>query len=80
MGEWLKTTGAIPRDDKLEGDLLAPQFQFDAKARRKVEPKKDIKKRLKRSPDDGDALAIALWGRASGECSWVLDPEDNDLS
>jgi hypothetical protein len=80
MGDWLKTTGAIPRDDKLEGDLLAPQFQFDAKARRKVEPKKDIKKRLKRSPDDGDALAIALWGRASGESSWVLDPEDNDLS
>jgi hypothetical protein len=77
MGEWLKTTGAIPRDDKLEGDILAPRYQFDAKARRKVEPKKDIKKRLKRSPDDGDALAIALWGRSSAS-QWVIDPEDPD--
>lgn len=62
VGEWLKEGGSIPPDDELQGDILAPQYSFDTKGRRKVEPKDQIKKRLGRSPDKGDALAIAIYG------------------
>lgn len=65
MGEWLKEGGAIPPSDKeLGGELTTPRYSFDARARRKVEPKEDIKKRLKRSPDHAEALMLSL---ATGE-------------
>lgn len=60
LAEWLSSGGAIPHDAKLEADLLAPQFSFDPRGRRRVEAKDDIKRRLKRSPDRADALALAV--------------------
>lgn len=62
---WMVQGGAIPPNEKLESDLLAPHYDFDLKGRRKVEPKKDVKKRLGRSPDFGDALALAVYRRAN---------------
>jgi phage terminase large subunit len=59
--DWLKEGGAIPRDSKLEGDLAAPTYSFDGQGRRKVEPKDAIKARLGRSPDRGDAVALAIY-------------------
>jgi phage terminase large subunit len=66
MAKWL-TTGAIPHDSKLEGELVAPVYSFDTQGRRKVESKDDIKKRLKRSPDRADALALAIFSEAPRE-------------
>lgn len=59
--DWLRDGGAIPKDSKLEGDLLAPKYDFDDKNRCRVEKKKEIKKRLKRSPDRGDAVCLAVY-------------------
>jgi hypothetical protein len=61
IGSWLKAGGAIPKDSKLEGELVAPTYSFDPKGRRKVEGKADIKKRLGRSPDRADATALAIY-------------------
>lgn len=67
-------------DDRTAGDLLAPEYTIDASGRIKVEPKEDTRKRLGRSPDDGDALLLAFYEGASqdflfeeGESTEALD-------
>jgi hypothetical protein len=60
MREWIKTVGQIPNDSDLIADLTAPKFSYTSKAQVKLESKEDLKKRLGRSPDLGDSLAIAL--------------------
>lgn len=59
--DWLKEGGALPDDPRLEAELLAPTYTFDAQGRQKVEDKDAVKKRLKRSPDRADALALAVY-------------------
>lgn len=49
---------ALPRDPKLKADLTAPRWGPDDGVI-KVESKKDIKKRLHRSTDRGDAVVMA---------------------
>lgn len=60
---------ALPDDDLLTGDLTTPTWRVMSGGRIQVESKDDIKKRLGRSPDDGDAAVMAFW---PGE--W--EPED----
>ncbi len=48
-------------DDMTLAQLIAPKYKIDASGRVKVEPKKDTKKRLGRSPDDADALLLAYF-------------------
>lgn len=47
-------------DDQLAADLTAPTYRFDSDGRRVVESKDDMKKRLGRSPDRGDAALLTL--------------------
>ncbi len=61
LADWLKEGGTVPRVPKLEGDLLAPKYDFDARNRRRVEKKEETKKRLNRSPDIADALALSVF-------------------
>lgn len=58
---WLQDGGALPDDEKLAGDLVAPKYGPDVRGRLQVERKKDFKKRLGRSPDRADALALAIY-------------------
>jgi len=58
--EFLKEGGAIPPDQRLKGELIAPIYSFDTKMRRKVESKDDIKKKTKRSPDIADSVLMSL--------------------
>ena len=60
IADFLKEGGAIPPDDKLARDLLAPEYRFDSQGRRQVESKEETKKRLLRSPDRADAVALAI--------------------
>lgn len=55
----------LPRDEVLRGDLVAPTYKFASNGKLVVEPKADMKKRLKRSPDRADALAATFAGIAS---------------
>lgn len=50
---------SIPDDTQLELDLTAPRY-FMTRAGIQIEGKEEIKKRLGHSPDDGDALVLAL--------------------
>lgn len=55
---------ALPPDDMLLGDLCAPTYRRVAGGRIQVESKDDIKKRLKRSTDSGDAVVQVFWPEA----------------
>lgn len=65
MKEWL-LTGAIDktvdaRNNHLAADLAAPGYRHRPKdSSLLLEEKKEIKKRIGRSPDDGDALALTF--------------------
>jgi phage terminase large subunit len=53
--------GALFPDPKLESELIAPTYGPDLKGRNKVEPKRDTKKRIGRSPDRADAALLAIY-------------------
>ena len=50
----------LPADDELAADLLAPRYALDSQGRRAVEAKGETKRRLRRSPDRGDAVVMAF--------------------
>lgn len=61
LHDWLATgKGVIDRDVDLENDMIQVEYDFTASNKMKLEPKKDMKKRLGRSPNDGDALALTF--------------------
>jgi hypothetical protein len=47
----------------LTSQLLSATYKYDSPGRRVVEPKKDIKDRIGRSPDDADAFNLAYYVR-----------------
>jgi hypothetical protein len=64
--DWLdpkNETGAMlpPDCDNLAEELTETTWQFQSNGAIKIEDKEEIKKRLKRSPDDADALANTFW-------------------
>lgn len=50
----------LPDDPELVADLCAPKYQIGPNGI-KIEPKADLKERLGRSPDKGDAVVMAWW-------------------
>ena len=52
---------ALPDDELLLGDLSAPKWKVLSGGKIQVESKDDIRVRLGRSTDDGDAVAMAFW-------------------
>lgn len=65
-------TIALPPDDNLTGDLCAPKYRVLSGGKIQIEPKDDIRKRIGRSPDDGDAVVQAFWdGIDNSAEGWV---------
>ncbi len=64
--DYLEGGGTIPDDDQLSTELVAPKYGYDAKTRKVVESKKELRKRLPggKSPDSADALALAIYSPA----------------
>ena len=60
LREWLKGEVSLPDDDSLEQDIVAPNYKHNIQNRLLLEPKGDIVKRLKRSPDRADAIALCF--------------------
>ena len=60
--EWLEKAPypKLPDDDDLYNELTSVRKDFDGKGRLKLEGKAEIKKRLGRSPDKADALALTF--------------------
>lgn len=59
MAEWVKNGGALPNIPELVAELTTPTYSFKGD-RLLIEPKEEIKKRLGRSPDLADALALTF--------------------
>jgi hypothetical protein len=59
-------TLALPPDDLLTGDLTAPHWRVTSTGRIQVELKDEVRKRIGRSPDSGDAVVQACWQAAQG--------------
>lgn len=59
MAEWVKRGGALPNVPGLIEELTAPTYSFRGD-KFLMEPKEQIKKRLGRSPDLADALALTF--------------------
>jgi hypothetical protein len=65
---------ALPPDDLMISDLTTPTWDVDTGVppKIKVEPKDKVVARLGRSPDRGDAIAMAMWAdRHQGSQSFV---------
>lgn len=63
---------ALPPDDNLTGDLTAPHWRVLSGGKIQVESKDDIRKRIGRSTDDGDAVVQAVWdGDDTGARAWI---------
>ncbi len=52
---------SIPDILELREDLTERRYTYDSKGRRRVEPKRDFKKRIGRSPDWGDSLLLCYY-------------------
>ncbi len=59
MSEWVKRGGALPPIPELVGELITPTYTF-CNGKLQLEDKDLIKKRLGRSPDLADALALTF--------------------
>ena len=59
MSEWVKRGGALPEDPELSQDLTSTTYFFQ-NGKFQIEPKDQIKARLGRSPDKGDALCLTF--------------------
>jgi len=66
MKQWSSTKHCkIPNDELLRTDLITPKYGFRSNGKLYLESKQDMKKRLRRSPDSGDALAATFAGDAA---------------
>jgi len=64
--EWLESRDcAMPADDTLKSELVAPRFKFQSNGKLKVESKDELKKRGLRSPDLADALMLTFASTAA---------------
>lgn len=61
LAAWVNAGGAIPTDTKLSAELHIMEWRSQVKGIVKVTPKDEIRKKLKRSPDRYDALALSCW-------------------
>ena len=77
---WMRMADAVVKGElslrgapeRLVGDLCAPTYSFTSKGQRKLEEKAETKRRLKRSPDHGDALALTYAAGTGGPVNWVF--------
>jgi hypothetical protein len=58
--KWRLDALDIPRDDSLAADLVATKYRMTSSGQLQAERKDEVKKRLGRSPDRGDALVMLL--------------------
>jgi hypothetical protein len=61
LRDWMREGGALPDDNKLQAELVAPDTIIIASGRQKVTSKDEIRDALGRSPDRADAVALSVW-------------------
>ena len=63
----------FPDDEELFADLAAVQFKYNSRGKIQIEEKEETKKRIQRSPDRGDAVAIAFSNVFNPASLWYPD-------
>lgn len=71
---------ALPPEDRLTGDLTSPTWRVMSGGKILVESKDEIRKRLGRSTDDGDAVVMAFWPEGSEVAAVQRFASDPDAS
>lgn len=69
---------ALPPDVQLRNDLRAARYQI-VSGKIKIESKDDIKARIGRSPDRGDAVLLAWYGTNAPDMSMAIAPAPQGL-
>lgn len=68
MRDWLdprnNTNACLPRDERLIEEMIDIRWQYQSTGKIQIEAKEEIKKRLKRSPDRADALAMTFYPKS----------------
>lgn len=64
--DFLRSGGKLPHDPQLKADLSSCHYGFDARGRFVAESKRNLKKRLGRSPDRADAFNLACYAGNAG--------------
>jgi|GEM_PF-574667 len=75
LARWLREGGAIPEDVRLAKELHAPEWVGQLTGRLKATPKDEIRKKLGRSPDRADAVALSVWEPVAYQ---LRQPESED--
>lgn len=82
LRDWLRSGGKFKEDVKTHVELIAVKYFFDARGRKRVESKEDIKAQIHRSPDRADAMALAVYNppRYGTEASYdnPIDARERD--
>ena len=74
LKKWLKEGGAIPEDRELYEDILAPETVPRTDGKIQLESKKEIKKRLGRSPGRFDSLLLSFAAPVQAKHHKTLGP------
>ena len=75
LREWVRDVGQLPNDPRLLSDITAPKYRYTSRGQIQLEAKAETKKRLGRSPDDGDALMLTFSARTSSGVAYVVSGE-----
>ena len=67
---------ALPKNTLLANELASIRYEYTGKSQIKIEAKDEIKKRLGKSPDIADALALAFAKTATSFRSLNKDNQD----
>lgn len=70
-------TLCLPPDDQLAVDLSSPRWKTVPGGKIVIEDKGELRKRIGRSPDRGDAVALAWWASAGGVLTSVGESSFN---
>ena len=72
----------LPADTRreLRRQAMAPRWRLDSQGRRVVEPKDDTKRRIKRSPDDLDAMNLAYAAGPGPTRVYRLRPDPTEVA
>jgi len=66
---------ALPDDEQLKEELNEPTYRIRSDGKILIEEKDEIKRRLGRSPDKADAVALTYWPENPPAAVASLDPE-----
>jgi phage terminase large subunit len=61
---WLERGGTMPEDQRRDAELLAARYSHTTAMQVQIESKDEMKRRMGRSPDRADALALACYGES----------------